>query len=295
MKEIVVISGKGGTGKTSITASFAFIGGDDMVLADCDVDASDMHLLLAPVTRHREDFSSSQRAVIDGDTCIKCGKCEVICNFDAIYEDNGNYSVRDMDCEGCGYCTHICPRKAIKLEYRLDGEFFISDTRLHKKLFHAALGPGSENSGKLVTKVKSEAKKFAMKNSAGTVLVDGSPGVGCPVIASLSGASYVITVTEPTVSGIHDLKRVVELVSKFRIPSGTVINKSDLNPSVTNDIRKYLWEHNIPLLAEIPYTPKFTEAMVAGKTAAEYDPELRSLLEKAWNSAVEQINQKENK
>lgn len=290
MKEIVVISGKGGTGKTSVTASFAYLGEKDMVLADCDVDASDMHILLEPELETKEDFHSSQAALIDIEKCKSCGKCIQICRFNAIEVRDGKYIVSDPDCEGCGYCARVCPADAIELRYRKDGEFLISDTRLGKKLFHASLGPGAENSGKLVTKVKLEAKKYAIKNSIETVLVDGSPGVGCPVIASLSGASYVITVTEPTLSGFHDLKRVLELIEKFRIPSGCIINKSDINPGITEKIKNYLDKKNIPVLTVLPYSSKFTHAMLNGKTVPEFDKELGNLIKEAWDKTIKSIN-----
>jgi MinD superfamily P-loop ATPase len=281
MKEIVVISGKGGTGKTSVTASFAFLTGPDTVLADCDVDASDMHLLLAPEIVSEENFLSSFLAVIDQEKCIKCGKCLEVCRFKAVELSGGDYKINSQNCEGCGYCTRVCPPNALSLKMQNDGKLFVSKTRLGKTLFHAELGPGAENSGKLVAKVKNNAKKYARENNISSVLIDGSPGIGCPVISSLSGANFVVLVTEPTVSGAHDLKRVAELVKKFKIKTGCIINKADINAGVTNEIKEYIKENNIEFLGELPYDEDFTKAMIAGKTAAEYSDKLALILREA--------------
>ncbi|MBU4487400.1 MAG: ATP-binding protein, partial [Candidatus Delongbacteria bacterium] len=208
MKEIVIISGKGGTGKTSITASFAYLSGKNTVLADCDVDASDFHLLLKPETIVEEDFFSSYIAVIDYDKCRTCGKCFEVCRFKAVSFEHDRFVIDSINCEGCGYCSNVCLPEAINLEIQNDGKLFVSKTRLGKTLFHAELDPGAENSGKLVAKVKNNAKKYARENNIDIVLVDGSPGIGCPVISSLSGANFVVLVTEPTISGMHDLGRV---------------------------------------------------------------------------------------
>lgn len=267
MKEIVVISGKGGTGKTSITAGFAMLGGKDIMVADCDVDAADMHLLLQPDRGYSEDFYSGVAAVIDQDKCIKCGKCSQVCRFKAIPFENGNYSVSNLNCEGCGYCFHVCPAGAISMEDQNVGKLFISNTRAGNKLVHARLKSGADNSGKLVAKVKTEAKKLSENKEY--IVVDGSPGIGCPVVSSLSGADYVVMVTEPTVSGLHDLKRVYSLVKKFGISAGCIINKADLNLEVTKEINDFIESENIDHIAEIAYDEEFTRLMTDGKTIVE--------------------------
>ena len=282
MKEIVVISGKGGTGKTSITASFAFLAKEDIVVADCDVDAADMHLLLQPDYEKSEDFHSGVLAEIDQDKCIKCGKCAEVCRFDAIPKINSQYIVNPLDCEGCGYCYHICPTDAILMKEQNVGKCYISNTRMNNKMVHARLNIGAENSGKLVAKVKNEAKKLAEKYQKEFVLVDGSPGIGCPVISSLSGADLVVFVTEPTISAFHDLRRVYELVEQFKIQTVCIINKSDLNETISQEIQDFMRTNKISLLSSIPYDDSFTKAMVEGKTITEFNDDIKKLLEKSW-------------
>ena len=283
MKEIVIISGKGGTGKTSICASYAWLGGKDVVVADCDVDAADMHLLLKPDYAHSEDFYSGQLAKIDLKLCNGCGECESICRFDAISSINGNFSINEIDCEGCGYCSTICPEKAIIMKDTKAGQFFISQTRINNTLVHARLDIAAENSGKLVTKVKKETQKLAKDTEIPYIIVDGSPGIGCPVIASLTGADFAVIVTEPTIAGFHDLKRVYELITNFRIKTGCIINKADLNKKMKKEIQKYLDEKKIILLAEFPYDDIFTEAITSGKTIVEYaNGKIKSLIMQSW-------------
>ena len=289
MKEIVVISGKGGTGKTSITASLAYLGGKDVVVADCDVDAADMHLLMKPENISSEDFFSSEVAKIDQSKCIKCGKCADVCRFNAISIINEQYTINSLNCEGCGYCSHVCPADAITMELQNDGKWFISNTRFQNTLVHAKLGIGSDNSGKLVAKVKNEAKKIAKEKNKNYVIIDGSPGVGCPVISSLSGADFVVLVTEPTVSGLHDLKRVFKLVKNFNIKAGCIINKSDLNKKVTADIKNFLKEQNIFYIAALPYDVAFTKSMTVGQTIVEYDKSnLKDIITESWEK-IKQI------
>ena len=283
MKEIVITSGKGGTGKTSITTSFAYLGGKDIIVADCDVDAADMHLLMQPDLAGSEDFYSGLLAEIDQAKCIKCGKCSQVCRWDAIPVIDNRYVVQPLDWEGCGYCALVCPRDAISMNEQNVGKWFLSNVKTGTKMVHAKLEIGAENSGKLVAKVKNEAKILAEKDGKVIVIVDGSPGIGCPVVSSLSGASYVVLVTEPSVSGIHDLKRVYELVKKFGIKAGCIINKADINSDKTKEIHKFLKEEKLELINEIPYDENFTKAMTMGKTIVEFDNgNIKQILEDSW-------------
>ena len=284
MKEIVVISGKGGTGKTSITASFAVLGGKDIVVADCDVDAADMHLLMQPIVKTEEEFYSGYAAVIDKEKCITCGKCAAACRFEAIDLNEHQYTVSALNCEGCGYCARICPAEAITMVEQNVGKLYISLTKANNTMVHARLRSGADNSGKLVARVKKETKQIAQQTGKEFIIVDGSPGIGCPVVSSLSGADFVVLVTEPTVSGLHDLKRVYELVHHFRIAAGCIINKADINTEMTAKIVLYLQENKIVHICNLPYDEAFTAAMTMGKTIVEYDKcELSDLLLASWN------------
>jgi len=291
MKEIVIISGKGGTGKTSITASFAVLGQEKVVVADCDVDAADMHLLMKPDFAQSEEFFSGELAVINQEDCIQCGKCADVCRFDAIPVINNTYVVDELSCEGCGYCARVCPTDAILNIQQNVGHWYVSDIKTGSKMVHAKLAIGADNSGKLVAQVKNEAKKIAEEGNYDYIIVDGSPGVGCPVVSSLSGANYVVLVTEPTVSGIHDLKRVYELVHKFNLKAGCIINKFDLNLDMTEKIKEFLKEEDINHLADIPYSNEFTKAIINGETIVEYDKgELKGIIENTWNKLKYIIN-----
>lgn len=240
MKELVVISGKGGTGKTSLLASFAALA-QNAVLADGDVDAADLHLILAPDVRRREEFRSGHGAAIRAGDCVGCGRCAAVCRFDAISaavrpsDGAPIYAIDPAACEGCGACVWNCPARAIDFPERVCGEWFVSDTR-HGSMVHARLAPGAENSGKLVHLVREQARRVAAQNGSKFVLVDGPPGTGCPVIAAMTGASGVLVVTEPTVSGAHDLARVLELTAHFKIPAAVCINKWDLFPEQADRI-----------------------------------------------------------
>ena len=289
MKEIVVISGKGGTGKTSITASFAYLGEEDIVVADCDVDAADMHLLMQPDFAYAEDFYSGLIAQIDQDICTRCGKCSDVCRFNAIPVINGQYIVEPLDCEGCGYCARVCPVDAISMNEQKVGQFYISKTKARNTMVHAELGFGADNSGKLVAKVKKEAKRVAEETNKELVVVDGSPGIGCPVVSSLSGADLVVLVTEATVSGLHDLKRVYELVKKFNIEACCIINKFDLNTGIEKEIKDFLQQENIIHVSSLPYDESFTKALTNGLTIVEYDKNhLKKILTESWEK-VRQI------
>ncbi len=283
MKEIVVISGKGGTGKTSITASLAFLGGSAVMVADCDVDAADLHLLLEPDFANEVDFYSGLVAEIDEQFCINCGKCDLVCRFDAIPFKNNKYGVEPLDCEGCSYCAKVCPVSCIDMKEAYAGKWFTSTTRLSTPMVHARLGIGSDNSGKLVSKVKNEAKELANTLNKEYLLIDGSPGIGCPVVSSLSGANFVVLVTEPSISGIHDLKRVYDLVKSFKIKAGCIINKYDINSAGTNEIKEFLEKENIEHIASVPYNENFTKAMTNAQTIVEYDNgELKEILTQSW-------------
>ncbi|MEB3829696.1 ATP-binding protein [Phormidium sp. CCY1219] len=284
MKELVIISGKGGTGKTSVVASFAALA-PHPVLADCDVDAADLHLILSPSIRHREEFVGGNRASIDPSRCIGCGECETYCRFDAIHPapDGNTYRVDPLACEGCGVCAHFCPAEAIAFGPAVNGEWYISDTR-HGPMIHARLGIAEENSGKLVTLVRNKAKETAETLGLQLMITDGSPGVGCPVMASLTGADAVLLVTEPTPSGLHDLDRVVDLLQRFQLPAMVCINKADLNLELTERIEEYAVKRGLQVVGRIPYTPTVTAAQTARLSVIEYEEnEAAVSLRAIWN------------
>lgn len=283
MKEIVVISGKGGTGKTSVVSALASLASPDLVLADCDVDAADLHLIFGPDHAICEDFYSGIKAVIDPEICINCGICAEQCRFEAIKYLDAAHKVEIMDCEGCGLCFHLCPVQAISLPLQMVGQCMISSTRLGFSLVHAQLGIGADNSGKLVARVKELSKNKALQESRNYILVDGSPGIGCPVISSLSGADQVLFVTEPSLSALSDLKRVWELTAKFRIPAACVINKADINPELVELIKQFLAANEIELLGELPYDEDFQTAIQQGKSLVELNKnKWKALFEPIW-------------
>ena len=274
MKEIVVCSGKGGTGKTSIVASFAALA-TNAVLVDCDVDAADLHLILAPRIKQQREFISGRQAIIKQDACSHCGPCYDLCEFSAIKTEElpsgiFTFSVDPLACEGCGVCVHFCPEEAIDFPEAVCGEWFVSETR-HGPLVHAQLGIAAENSGKLVTLVRTEAKALAKKRNLDLLLVDGPPGIGCPVIASLTGADAALVVTAPTVSGVHDLKRVVDLAGHFRIPVLVCINKHDINDAISEKIVEYCADQGLTFVGKIPFDPEVTAAQLAATTVVEHD------------------------
>lgn len=293
MKEIVVISGKGGTGKTSLTASFATLEEQNVIVGDCDVDAADMHLLLMPDFGSKKDFYSGEIAFIHEEDCISCGKCQEVCRFNAIDYINGVYSVNSLNCEGCGYCARVCPSDAIENKSALVGDRYISRINTGSTMVHAKLHAGADNSGKLVAQVKNTAKGIAKEKNVGWVLIDGSPGVGCPVVSSLTGADFVILVTEPSLSGLHDLKRVYQLVQKFGIKAGCIINKYNINTEISDKISEFLTENNITLLGKLPYDEIFTEAMINGKTITNYKQNsLSQTVTNIWNQTKEIVENK---
>lgn len=272
MKELVVISGKGGTGKTSVVASFAALA-KDAVLADCDVDAADLHLVLTPEVKRREEFWSGHEAVIRQADCIRCGACLAHCRFEAVTMDGqaageATFTIDPLACEGCGVCVRFCPVKAIDFPERRCGEWYISDTR-HGPMVHARLDVAAENSGKLVSLVRREARRIAGEQGKSLLLVDGPPGIGCPVIASVTGADLVLAVTEPTLSGEHDLERVLHLTRHFGIKTAVCVNKWDINPEMTDQIEHRATQAGAVVAGRIPYDRAVTEAQVCGKAVVE--------------------------
>ena len=282
MREIVCISGKGGTGKSSVVAALAWLAKENLIVADCDVDAADLHLIFAPVHKKTEDFYSGVKAVIDPEKCTGCGICAEKCRFDAIIPDGDKYTIPLLDCEGCGYCFHLCPHGAISLPEQLVGQNYISDSRYGCTLVHARLGIGADNSGKLVVKVKNDAKLLAKEEKKDFILVDGSPGIGCPVIASLSGADIVLMVTEPSLSAQSDLARLWELIQKFQMPAACIINKADINPALSENIRKWLKAEGIRYLGDLPYSDDFGQAITNGKNLLEINKD-------KWQARFEEI------
>jgi len=264
MEEVVVLSGKGGTGKTSIVASFAALA-QKKVLVDCDVDAADLHLVLKPVCRENHEFWSGQVAFINEDKCTECGLCQELCRFNAITD----FKVEPISCEGCGLCSHVCPTEAVTMKENLSGHWFVSDTR-YGPLVHARLGITQENSGKLVAQVRQQAKQLAEKDGLDCIISDGPPGIGCPVISSLSGASLALLVTEPTLSGIHDLERVFGVCQHFGVPALVCINKYDLNEDNTHRIDSYCLNQGMNVAARIPFDNAVTQAIVHGIPVVEY-------------------------
>ena len=265
MKQILVISGKGGTGKTTLTAGFSSIS-KNAVIADCDVDAPDLHILLKPKILKKIPFYALKIPVKDWSKCIKCGRCRDVCRFGAI---DKNLNILEFKCEGCSACAFICPQGAIEMIDRRAGEIYISDTRFGP-FIHAKLNIGEEASGKLVTEVKKIARQIAESENRDMILIDGSPGIGCPVIASLSGVDIALVVTEPTLSGIHDLNRIVEVARHFGINTAICINKFDINEENTRRIEKFCSKNEIPILGRIPYDENVVRAMIKLKSIVEF-------------------------
>jgi MinD superfamily P-loop ATPase len=282
MKEVVVLSGKGGTGKTSIVASLASLA-KSKVMVDCDVDAADLYLLLQPVSQQRQEFWSGQKAVIDIDRCTRCGLCQEVCRFDAVTDE---FQIDSISCEGCGFCGQVCPEEAITMQENLSGHWFISETR-YGPLVHARLGVAQENSGKLVALVRQEAKVVAQKRGLDYIISDGPPGIGCPVISSISGVDLAVIVTEPTLSGMHDLDRVIGVCHHFTVPVIVGINKYDLNEDNSHQIESYCQSQGIDIAARIPFDNVVTEALVHGLPVVEYSPNKVSReIERLWQAVA---------
>lgn len=285
MKEIVIISGKGGTGKTSLTGAFSSLA-ENAVLVDCDVDAADLHLLLKPTVTQRTDFYSGHQARIRRADCIDCGACLAHCRFEAVKmtPPRGPFTIEPALCEGCGVCVEFCPVKAIDFNESLCGEWYISETRCGP-MVHARLGIGAENSGRLVSLVRTEARKLAQEKNLDLVLIDGPPGVGCPVIASITGADAVLVVTEPTLSGKHDLNRVLDLAAHFSIPANVCVNKWDINPEMAEMIEHEARNRDAKILGRVSYSGEMTQAQIAGQTIPEYsDGKLTQEITGIWQA-----------
>ncbi len=284
--EIVILSGKGGTGKTSITAAFAAIA-ENAVFTDCDVDAADLHLLLSPDAYLREDFSSGSKAVVDYDKCSGCGICNDLCRFSAIEFTENKPVIDEYACEGCGLCTIACPDGAIVIENFQNNYIYFADCRFGPMVY-GKLGMAEENSGKLVSKIRQEAKEIARKFHAEIIITDGPPGIGCPVISSVTGADLVVAVTEPTLSGWHDLERLIDLVGQFHTPIKVIINKYDLNEEMAFAIETKLNDKEIEILGKIPYDESIVYALLEGKTINEFESRGRvaNELNKMWSKLM---------
>jgi len=281
MKQLTILSGKGGTGKTTLTASLAVLA-RNATIADCDVDAPDLHMLVHPEVIITKEFKGSKLAVIDKTKCDNCGVCREKCRFDAITEAK---EVDPIACEGCGVCAAICPSDAITMIERVSGYAYISKTK-YGFMAHALLNPGESNSGKLVTLVRQNARILSEKENSDLIIIDGPPGIGCPVIASVSGVNVGLVVTEPTMSGIHDLQRALQLIKHFNVKPLVCVNMYDINKDNTNKILGFCEENSIKVVGRISFNPKVTEAMVNGKPIIEYAPEsdVSKEIEKIWKS-----------
>ncbi len=287
MKEITIISGKGGTGKTTITAALASVA-KNAVYCDNDVDAADLHLLFNPTIQETYDFSSGWAVSIDSEKCSSCNLCLQYCRFDAVHQhDNGEIYINSLQCEGCRLCERVCPNDAISSIENTNNHWFISTSRFGT-LVHAEMGPGEENSGKLVTQIRKKAKEIGLASHQNFIINDGPPGIGCATIASLSGTNQVLLVIEPTKSGFHDVVRLVELIHSFNIETYAIINKFDINTEVVREIETFLSENNIPLLAQIPFDENMVEAMSLGQTIVEFQPdsEISEIIKGIWKKLM---------
>jgi MinD superfamily P-loop ATPase len=278
VRQVTVVSGKGGTGKTVVAASFASLAGS-AVIADCDVDAANLHLLLHPEVRERHSFSGGAVAFRDPGKCTECGQCRQVCRFDAVGD---GFDIDPIACEGCGFCALACPAEAIEMRPSRNGEWFVSTTR-YGTMVHAELGPAEENSGKLVTLVRERAREIGDKTGVDYVIADGPPGIGCPAIASLTGADLALVVTEPTASGIHDLERIVGVADRLRVPVCCLVNKHDVNPGNTVAVEDWCREHGVASVGRIPYDMAVVHAVAEGEIVVESGkgPAVREI-ERAW-------------
>lgn len=283
MRQLTVVSGKGGTGKTTVVAAFAALA-DNAVMADCDVDAPDLHLILDPTIREEMEFTGLKLAHIDPGKCTECGLCYEHCRFKAIEED---YSIIEQRCEGCGVCAFVCPEEAIELGDRVSGVAYISETRFGT-MSHAKLKAGEEASGKLVALVRNNARALAVKEGKDLILIDGPPGIGCPLISSLAGTDLALVIAEPTVSGVHDLGRIIEVTKHFGVRASVCINKFDLSDDKTSEIETFCKNNGVPLVGRIRYDNVTTEAMIEKKSVIEYsDSEISKEIRSVWTRVLE--------
>jgi MinD superfamily P-loop ATPase len=293
MKQVVILSGKGGTGKTSVAAALAHLASLEMpiVLVDADVDAANLELVLEPARVEQHAFMGGQVAVIDPQRCQPCGRCAEVCRFDAIIAGDDAYRVDALACEGCASCVYSCPQEAIHCQEEQAGLWFLSETRFGP-LFHAHLFAARENSGKLVTMVKQQGRLLAQDEGRQLLLVDGPPGIGCPVIAASAGADLALLVTEPTVSGVHDLERILGTVNHFRVPALVLVNKADVNPAHTASIEDYCRTQGIAMVGKLPYDTVVTEAMVHGQPVTLYEPQgaVATALRETWAEVRKRLN-----
>ncbi|RLB08224.1 MAG: (4Fe-4S)-binding protein [Deltaproteobacteria bacterium] len=287
MKQLTIISGKGGTGKTTLVGALSSLA-KDKVLADCDVDAADLFLILEPATIERGEFIGGRKPVVDEEKCTQCGVCTELCRFDAIKDGR----VDILECEGCGLCALGCPEEAITMKDSPSGKWYISETR-NGPMTHARLGIGEENSGKLVAEVRKLAQFLAEQRNLELIIIDGPPGIGCPVISSLTGADLALIVTEPTVAGIHDLERLIKLAEHFDIPTLICINKYDLNPAKTLQIEQYCQRKGLRLIGKIPFDVAVVKAMVERKTVMEYPcAAVQDAIKSMWQEVQEALANK---
>lgn len=286
--EIAVISGKGGTGKSSISAAFATLNGG-VVVADCDVDAANLYLLFNPTHEEEIVYIAGHKAVINYDLCTTCGICESYCRFDAISIINSRVVISRISCDGCFLCAHICPEKAISMVQNDKSRMYSGSFR-NGKMVYGRLAPGEENSGKLVNMVREKAKQTAEENDLETIILDGPPGIGCPVISTITGVDKVVIVTEPTISGLHDMKRTVEIVQKFSLPAFVIINKYDLNSDMSDQIEDWCKQNRITIGGLLPFDKQMVEAMIMGKSITEFNPdnEISKKIKIIWNKITNQ-------
>jgi MinD superfamily P-loop ATPase len=288
MKELTIISGKGGTGKTSIVGSFASLA-TNIVLADADVDAADLHLIITPTIKQRNNFMGGHKAIIDPERCTQCGECLERCQYDAI----NDFKIDTIACEGCGVCVHFCPSEAIDFPQRKCGEWFISNTA-YGPMVHARLGIAEENSGLLVSTVRKAARDLAEHENRALIIADGPPGIGCPVIASITGATAILIITEPTLSGMHDLKRVAELAKFLKVPGMLCINKFDLNTDMSDQLLQTAIEYQLTAVGKVPYDPSVTKAMVSGKSPIDFsDGPASQAIRQVWRNVSKFLDSQE--
>lgn len=295
MKQLIILSGKGGTGKTSVAAAFAHLAvqsglAGKVILADADVDAANLELVLKPQLREQQDFKGGKVAVIDQDTCSACGDCQAVCRFDAIHYTDSLYVIDPIACDGCAACVYQCPSESIAMHEQIAGKFYFSESR-YGPLYHANLFPGQENSGKLVTLVKQRARLQALDENRELVIVDGPPGIGCPVISAVSGASLALIVAEPTVAGVHDMRRVLQTVKHFGVHAVVCINKADIYPAGADEIEAFCRESGIETVGRIPFDLTVASAMVAGEAVTAFRPESASsvAIAEIWERVIPSV------